>query len=104
MVERDGEYEIALRRWPVEADAPLTAGVPAYEGADGTYPAGVALPIAAARLRIGSIDLSQKTQPAAKEISFDVVLGRGRTQLRTWFLDPDGAELCGAYYLYVRRK
>ena len=53
-VERAGVYEIALRRWPVEADLPIRSGAPEHRVEDGTYPAGVALPIARARLRVGT--------------------------------------------------
>jgi len=37
-------------------------------------------------------------------ITFTVALSRGPVELRTAFLDADGRELCGAYYVYVRRK
>ena len=53
VVDRAGEYEISLRRWPVEADASLTAALPAFKAVDGIYPPGKALPIAKARLKVG---------------------------------------------------
>ncbi len=56
IVDRAGEYEIELRRWAREADAPLAAGLPPYQHADGTFPAGVALPITQARVRIADFD------------------------------------------------
>ncbi len=103
LVERAGDYEIALRRWPVEADAPIRAGVPEYKGADGTYPAGVALPVAKARLRVGDTDLSRPVALEDRAATFKVALKAGRARLQTWFLDAEGRELCGAYYVYVRR-
>jgi hypothetical protein len=37
-------------------------------------------------------------------VTFVVRLPSGRTKLRTWFLDADGEEIAGAYYVTVRRK
>jgi arylsulfatase len=103
VVERDGEYQISLRRWPVEADAAISAGVPEYKAADGVYLAGVALPIRKARLKVAGYDESRPVSEADKEITFQVPLKAGRTQLQTWFSDAQGTEICGAYYVYVRR-
>jgi hypothetical protein len=43
-VARGATYQVELRRWPVEADAEITAGLPPYTGVDGTYVEGKALP------------------------------------------------------------
>jgi arylsulfatase len=105
LVERDGTYEIELRRWPREADAAITAGVPAFKAVDGGLPAGKALPIARARLKLGSVDETKAVAPAAKGVTFTLRLKAGtRTTLQTWFYDASGKELCGAYFAYVRRK
>ena len=101
-VERDGSYEFALRRWPIEADAAITAGVPEYKGVDGIYPAGEALPIHRARLKVAEIEKSAPVSPDDKEIRFSVSLTRGQCELRTAFDDADGKEICGAYHLHVR--
>ena len=103
-VERDGDYEISLRRWPVEADAPIAAGVPAYTAVDGQFIAGKALPIAMARLQVAGFD---ESRPVAKEdvaVVFTAALKAGPARLQTWFLDANGKALCGAYYAVVRRK
>jgi arylsulfatase A-like enzyme len=102
-VERPGTYEVSLRRWPVEADAAITAGLPAYAGVDGTYAAGEALPIAAAELMIGRRRETHPVLPDAKAVTFQWSLPAGRTDLQTWFRDATGAEIAGAYYVYVRR-
>jgi hypothetical protein len=99
-----GDYEFELRRWPREADAALTAGLPAHKHTDGEFPAGVALPIAKARLNIGGFDESRVVAVANKAVTFTVKLKLGRAQLQTWFYDAGGKELCGAYFVYVRRK
>ena len=103
-VERDGDYEIALRRWPAEKDLPLSAPMPAQQMTVSTLPAGKALPIAAARLQIAGQDQTVQVSAADKTAVFHVRLkGRTKTQLRAWFQDAAGQDLCGAYYAYVRR-
>ncbi|MBM3888274.1 MAG: arylsulfatase [Verrucomicrobia bacterium] len=99
-----GDYEFELRRWPREADAALTAGLPAHKHADGEFPPGAALPIAKARLKITGFDESRAVGTGDKSVTFTAKLAARRTQLQTWFYDADGRELCGAYYVYVRRK
>jgi arylsulfatase A-like enzyme len=103
-VARDGRYQISLRRWPQEADAAIRAGLPAYEGVDGTFPAGTALPAAKARLKIGEVDQSRPVAQGQKAVTFDVRLEAQKTHLTTWFYDGDGNELCGAFYVEVLRK
>jgi arylsulfatase A-like enzyme len=103
-VTRDGVYRIGLRRWPREADAPLAAGVPAYQGVDGSYPEGKALPIARARLRVGDFDATMPVSPTDKEAVFEARLKAGRTELQGWFHDAQGRELCGAFYVEVLRQ
>jgi arylsulfatase A-like enzyme len=105
LVEQDGTYEIALRRWPKEADAAISAGVPAFKAVDGGLPPGKALPIVRARLKIGATDASKPVAASDKEVVFTVELKAGtRTQMQTWFFDAAGKELCGAYFAYVHRK
>ncbi|HVE42018.1 MAG TPA: arylsulfatase [Planctomycetota bacterium] len=104
LVERDGEYEIELRRWPVEANAPIAAGLPPYQGADGVLPAGKALPIVKARIRISDVDDVRPVSANDASVVFSVPLKAGPAQLQTWFLDGEGKALCGAYYVYLRRK
>jgi len=99
-----GEYEISLRRWPLEANAPIAAGQPAKIATDGKFIEGKALPIAKARLRIAQVDESRAVAKDDVEVTFTATLPAGRVQLQTWFLDADNQPLCGAYYVYVRRK
>ena len=106
LVEKDGTYAISLRRWPKEADVAISAGVPEFKAVDGFLPAGVALPIGKARLKIG--DLLDETKPVRsddKEITFVVRLEAGtRIPMQSWFLDAKDEPLCGAYFAYVNRK
>lgn len=105
-VAKDGRYEIGLRRWPKEADAPIAAGVPVFHAVDGELPAGRALPIASVRLKVG--DVLDETKPVptdAKEITFTMSLKAGmKLPLHSFCYDSSGKELCGAYFAYVTRK
>src|SRR5262249_44012950 len=82
---RDGEYEIALRRWPKEADAAITAGVPPFKGVDGGLPAGKALPVARARLKVADLDETRPVGPQDKEVVFTVRLKAGqKLAMQSW--------------------
>ncbi len=110
-VAQAGNYRIALRRWPIEADTAITAAVPIYNyhdskgfygGVYGNYPAGVALAITSARLQVSTIDQTVPVQPTDKEVVFNVTLPQGPTTLQTWFNIPGSTSL-GAFYVYVTR-
>lgn len=92
-VEQDGDYEITLRRWPAELDLPLTAAEQ-----------GKAFPIARAKLTIAGQEVSTAAAPDAKSVTLRVKLKGGvKTELRAWFQDADGKDLCGAYYATVSK-
>ena len=90
-VERDGDYEISLRRWPVEADKGIN---------DGTY--GKAFNYKKARLRIGDFDETKDIPAGAKEVTFKVSLKKGITKLAPVFIGPDLTAT--PYYAYVTHK
>ena len=102
----NGQYEIALRRWPKEADAGIAAGVPEFKAVDGGLQAGKALPIARIRLKIeGAIDETKSVPAGAKEVVFTTPLKAGtKTTMQSFCYDDAGKELCGAYFAYVTRK
>ena len=91
-VARDGEYELALRRWPQEADAPINSAT----GED------VAINPATARLKIGGFDQTQPVPQNAKAVIFKAKLNAGKTKLWAWFIDADGQSR-SPYYVYVKR-
>jgi len=94
-VDTDGDYEVALRRWPRELDLPLNA-----VRKDGKSRA---LPVAAATLAVqGKTALAKSPSKDAKEIVLHVTLERGTTQMQAWFQDAEGNDLAGAFYAYVR--
>ena len=99
LVEESAEYEFELRRWPSKADVPISASATKQ----GYNNEGEALPIVMARIEIANVKLSKPVSPEEKSISFNIKLNAGKTQLKTWFLDDMGNDLCGAYYVNVRK-
>lgn len=99
-----GTYEFELRRWPREADLPLSAGLAETKVTDGIYQAGEPLPIRAARLRVGDQELSSPVHDTDKAVCFRLQLNEGPIELQTWFEDTQRQEICGAYYVYVHRE
>jgi len=97
-VERDGDYEFRLTRWPPEAGAALDASLRHPTGE------GKALPIAKARLKIGDFDELKPVASGDKSAIFTIPLKAGKTRLQTWFCDQSGSELCGAFYATAYRK
>ena len=90
-VDHDGEYEISLRRWPVEADKGIN---------DGTY--GKAFNFNKARMEIGDIDQTVDIPADAKEVTFKVKLKKGVTKLSPTFIGPD--LVATPYYAYVTHE
>ena len=95
LVEREGDYEIALRRWPREIDLPLGAQ---------SGPQSKALPIKAAKVSVAGLEVSAQTSPVEKEVILRLRLPAGRTQLQAWFQDGSGQDLSGAFYAYIERR
>ncbi|MFC2090517.1 arylsulfatase [Bacteroidota bacterium] len=90
-VEKAGEYEISLRRWPVEADKGIN---------DGTY--GKAFNYKKARMVIGDVDETIEIPEGAKEVTFKVTLEKGITELAPVFIGPDLTAT--PYYAYVTHQ
>jgi hypothetical protein len=51
----------------------------------------------------GQTKSAQAAAKKAKEIVLRLPLKEGRTELQAWFQDAAGADVCGVYFLYVRR-
>ena len=100
-VARDGDYEVSLRRWPEEVDAPITAAIPGGEAISATT----------ARLKIADFDATKPVPRDATAVKFRMKLKAGKTRLQTWFIPPldevgftdEQGESRGAYYVYVKR-
>ncbi len=103
---RAGTYEISVRRWPVEANQPITAGLPPGADVPGTEKAfrarpGVAVPAVSATLRLNGRDLATKpVGPRDTQVTFTATLTAGSHQLAPVFTTATGDEL-GAYYAVV---
>jgi len=98
-VEREGTYEISLRRWPKEANKAITEQVsvqkmePDRESTTATH----------ARLKIADMDITKPIPPGAVEVTFTVPLQPQQTRLQTWFINDRGnGHTYGAYYVYVK--
>lgn len=102
-VERGGQYEIDLYRWPPHLKLPLTAGRDVQKMTAGQLPAGKALPIEGAKLSAGGVEQSVKTAAADIAARFQVRLNPGVTKLHGWFTGAGNADVCGAFYARVKR-
>ncbi|MFV1965733.1 MAG: arylsulfatase [Pirellulaceae bacterium] len=92
-IAREGIYEISLRRWPQEVNAPITAAIPGGEAIAATE----------ARLAVADIDLTAPIPDGAPVVTFTVELAKGKTQLQTWLIDAKTGQSRGAYYVYVNK-
>ena len=97
IVDRDGAYDIELRRWPKES------GKRFVEFFSGTVKHG-ARPIAKARLKIADFDKTVDTKADDSCATFSVNLKAGKTTLFTELQNKDGTPLCGAMYVTVTRE
>jgi hypothetical protein len=102
-VERDGDYEISLYRWPPQLKLPLNAACPPQKRTKGTLPEGKALPIAGAKLAVAGQETAKQTAAADTHAVFRATLKGGqKTTLQGWFQDAKGADLCGSFYADVK--
>ncbi len=104
LVEKPGEYEFTLRRWPEQTKAALGAkyepiGLPKGKKPCVTFPT-----IAAARLSIAGVTGETKADPKATHATITVKLPIGKTKLKAWFADAQGKNLCGAFFVTVKQK
>ncbi|MSU35500.1 MAG: arylsulfatase [Pedosphaera sp.] len=104
-----GTYTIRLRRWPVEADQPITGALPAGADVPGATKAlrahpGRAIPAVTAALRLDGRELETKPVHADdKEITFTAKLTAGSHQLAAAFVVADNNEV-GAYYAIIAKQ
>jgi len=122
-VVEEGYYRFSLRRWPVEEDAPIAAGLEgdgpvswtelridpdaeAFAGASWKerirWGGGVALPVHRAGISIAGKEAWNSVGPDDRGADFALELPAGATHLQTWFELEDGGEL-GAYYVYIEK-
>ncbi|MEM0913723.1 MAG: arylsulfatase [Planctomycetota bacterium] len=105
-VHEAGRYRVELRRWPIEADAAITAVPdPTPIDRDGVdphdlswYEGGTALPIASARLDVAGVSSEALVGEGERAATFEVDLPLGYCELAGSFADADTGDRRGAYY------
>ena len=90
-VEQSGDYEIELRRWAKEVDAPILAAA-----------GGKAIKATAMRLKIADFDKTLPVDDGAKGVTFKMKLKKGKTKMTANFVDGE-KETGSVYYAYVKR-
>jgi len=104
IVDRPGTYDFELRRWPLESGYGLNDSIPETIVTDGILSAGVALPIASAKIKVGGQEQSINVSDNDESARFTFDLDAGETSILSNFNDENGDRIAGAYYLYVHRR
>jgi arylsulfatase A-like enzyme len=107
-IAEPGEYMFELRRWPRESQLSLGASTPEVKSTDndiafkkwGGKPAGKALDIYKAKIRVNDIELEKEADLSKDRVEFRVELDAGDAELKTWFYTTAGDTL-GAYYVDI---
>ncbi len=102
-VAQAGTYQLTLSRYPPESGLKLRDAPQEVKVTDGTFVAGPAFDIATARLQIGDHILEKSVYEDVENISFELSLSKGDTTMQTWFIDPRGEDIVGAYYVITER-
>ncbi len=109
-IMESGSYEISIRRWPLEVDAPLNAAIELgpYDPARHTISASFKAPtkvmeVKSVRLKAGDYDQTINVTPESKEARFSVYLPKGEHKIQTW-LNLESGDSNGAYYVYLRKS
>jgi len=107
-VLKEGTYKVSLRRWPTEANHPITASLPPGKDVPGASKAfrtnnGVSLKMTTASLRINGKEIASK-QVGEKDavISFTTKLTKGSHALAPVFISEKGET--GAFYCIVETQ
>ncbi len=93
LVDRAGNYEITVRRWPADKQLALSAALDEKSKS---------FPIAGAKLTIGEQALSAKANAQDQAVTFKLSLKPGQFKLQSWFQNAAGEDQCGAYFADVR--
>tara|TARA_R110000850_G_scaffold42454_42_gene109020 strand:+ start:129 stop:1916 length:1788 start_codon:yes stop_codon:yes gene_type:complete len=84
----DGQYEVSLSRWPVEADMAIR---------DGSHAAATGM-----KLVIDGKEYNQAIAEGDKRITFKMDLKAGQKRLQGW-ITADGEDISGPYYCYINK-
>ncbi len=105
-VERAGTYEFTLRRWPAQTEAALGAKYGPSEKSPTNKPnvKVVGFPtIAAAHLELSGVHETIECDPQSTAATLNITLPAGVTTMKAWFADAQGKDLCGAFFVTVKR-
>jgi len=102
LVEKAGDYQVELRRYPRESGLTFTEASPRFEARAGIIEEGVPAPIADARLVLNDQLIAESSDRDATQITYRVTLEEGIHQLQGWFVDATGEPVCGAFYAHIR--
>ncbi|WP_366183660.1 arylsulfatase [Flavobacterium ovatum] len=107
-IVEEGNYEIELRRYPVESKLALNAvakGISKQElpGLENPVPAGTKMNYVSATVQFGNEKKEQiKVNPNALSADFKMHLKAGKTILNASFINAQGQENV-AYYVYIKK-
>jgi arylsulfatase A-like enzyme len=107
-VLKDGEYEVSLRRYPIEANLPINAGIEGISdeqlpGLELDIPEGKPMYYTSASVNFGE-EVKEQTNVSDTDLSavFKVHLKPGKTKFSASFLNEQGEENI-AYYVYIKK-
>ncbi len=103
--EKNGKYLVELSRWPFHLSRKLTDIGPDKSIGGSNLRKGKKLPV-----EYGSLSLNgnapviiKKLNHSATCIPMEIEIKAGKNTLKAWFKDADGINLCGAYYVRVKK-
>ncbi|AWW29603.1 sulfatase [Echinicola strongylocentroti] len=111
-VSRKGIYRFEVRRWPKEANAPIS-GIPRFHKTIDAWDknGGIdkliygdqmkPLPVKTIQLEVGGYTEAKAVDSKDTSLTFDVELIKGRATVKAIMLDNENQVLAGAYYLYI---
>ena len=102
-VDREGLYDLTLRRWPEESGLGISDPAPVMQGVDGSLQEGKALPVSSAWVQAGDGTQSASVLPDSTFQRFQMKLDAGPRTIKSWWMDEEGNYLAGAYYLTAER-
>lgn len=102
-VDREGLYDLTMRRWPEESGLGISDAAPVMQGVDGSLQEGKALPVSSAWIQAGDGTQSAPVLPDSTFHRFQMKLDAGPRTIKSWWIDEEGNYLAGAYYLTAER-
>ncbi|GAB3649870.1 arylsulfatase [Echinicola sediminis] len=111
-VSKKGIYRFEVRRWPKEANVPIT-GIPTFNKTIDAWDknSGIdkliygdqmkPLPVKTIQLEVGRYSEAKAVNSKDTSLTFDVELKQGQATVKALMLDKENQVLAGAYYLYI---